>query len=127
MSNLCEIECKWRSFQQLKALTIGFEHRVLNPIVNHFDEMTSAIGTHMRVAAFRRQGLEYRPKPFDDFGFAADHHAIADLESPDAAAGSSVDEIQTLRSQFLRPANGIFVIGISTVDENVALGEVGQE
>ena len=51
---------------------------------------------------------------------AADHHAVAALQSPDAAARADVDIVDSLRAQFLRAPDVVDVVGIAAVDEDVA-------
>src|SRR3954470_292275 len=68
----------------------------------------------------------------DDGVFAADHHAVAAFEAPDAAAGSDVDVVNALGEDFLGSADVVDVIGVAAVDEDVSrlkernvLGECG--
>jgi hypothetical protein len=58
--------------------------------------------------------------------FAADHHAVAALESPDAAAGAYVHVVDALGGEFLGAADVVYVIGIAAVDEDVAGLEGGE-
>ncbi len=63
---------------------------------------------------------------FDHVLFAADHHAVAALEAPDAAAGAYVHVVNLFRGEFLGAADVVYVIGIAAVDQNVAGFEIGQ-
>ncbi len=50
----------------------------------------------------------------------AEHHAVAALESPDAAAGADVNVVNAFVAEHLRAADVVFEIGIAAVDEDVA-------
>ena len=63
----------------------------------------------------------------DDVVLAADHLAVAALESPDAAAGADVHVVNAFRAEFLGAADVVVVIGIAAVDEDVAGFELGDE
>ena len=59
-----------------------------------------------------------------DLRLAADHHAVAALQAPDAAAGADVDVVDALRREFLGAADVVDVVGVAAVDEDVARLEV---
>jgi len=59
----------------------------------------------------------------DDRVLAADHQAIATIESGNAAAGADVHMVETLCAQGCRAAQVIMVVGIAAVDDHVALVE----
>ena len=66
-------------------------------------------------------------KRFEDgikslYGFvrSADHHAVAALQAPDAAAGSDIDVVNAFDFKFLGAANVIFEIRVAAVDNGVA-------
>src|SRR5207247_11216694 len=46
---------------------------------------------------------------------SSNHHAIASLQAPHAAARPDVHIVNLLRCEFLRPANVIDVVGITSV------------
>src|SRR5918996_3555565 len=127
MGDISEIEIEGRSVEQFKTFAVRLQHAVLDAVMDHFDEVARAVGTDVGITVFGRQSFKNGLKPVNNLAFAPDHHAVADFEPPDAAAGSDIDEMHALLLQFLRPANGIFVIGIPAVNENVAFFEVGQE
>ena len=56
----------------------------------------------------------------DDRNFAANHHAIAALQTPDAAARSHVDVVNFLRREFLGAPDIIDVVRIPAINEDVA-------
>jgi len=106
--------------------------------VHHLDEMAGAVRSTVEVALFRgafelftsrsarnvapagRQRREERGEAFHDVVFAADHHAVAAFQAPDAAAGSDVHVVDFLRRQLLRAPDVVDLIGIAVVDEDVA-------
>ena len=55
----------------------------------------------------------------DHLFLAANHHAVAALQAPDAAARPHVDIVDALRRKFFRAPDIVDVIGISPVDEDV--------
>src|ERR1700694_5173436 len=79
------------------------------------------------VAASRRQCFEDRVEALHSFFRAANHHAIAAFQSPDAAAGADVDVVYALGGAEFGAANVIFEIRVATVDDGVArlLGAIG--
>ncbi len=54
----------------------------------------------------------------------SDHHAIAALQAPDAATGSDIHIIDAFRSERVGAQDVVDVIGVATVDEDVAAFEV---
>src|SRR4051794_22611864 len=100
--------------ENVKTLGIGLHQAVLDAVMDHLDEVTGADRTCMDIALLdprvtsvaaigpwniadtRRQCLEDRVEPVDDFLVAADHHAIAALDTPDAAGGADVHVMQAL-------------------------------
>ena len=124
--------------QNAQALGIRGHDAVFDAVVNHFDEMARAVRTAMQVALFGgtakllatgragniadagRQGCENGIQTFNDVLFAADHHAITAFQSPDAAACAHVHVMNSFRSQFLRAPDVIHVVGIASVNEDVA-------
>ena len=66
------------------------------------------------------QRLENGIQLLDDFLRAADHHAVAAVESPDPAAGADIHVVNTFLLELVGAANVIFEIGVAAVDEDVA-------
>ena len=111
---------------------------VFDPVVDHLHEMARAVAAAMEVAQFggtahrlppwsavdgatsgrepRQDGIEM----LNGRGVAADHHAVAPLEPPDAATGADVDIMNALGGEFSGPPNVVDVIGIAAVDQDVA-------
>ena len=56
------------------------------------------------------------------YGFiaAADHHAVALGETPDAAAGSRVDVVHAACRKLLGPPDVVLEVGVAAVDHRVA-------
>src|SRR5206468_12286691 len=72
------------------------------------------------VADSGREPRENRIEMPHDGLLAADHHAIAALEAPYAAARSDVDVMDALARELLCAANVVDVIRIAAVDHDVA-------
>src|SRR5213083_1844877 len=68
----------------------------------------------------RERGKD-RIEPEYRFGVAADHHAIAALEAPHAAAGADVDVMDAAGLQRLGTSDVVLVERIAAVDNDVAL------
>ena len=64
---------------------------------------------------------------FNDLFLAANHHAVTALKTPHTAAGAYVNVVNLARRELFRPLDIVDVIGIPTVDENVAWFEMRQE
>src|SRR5207247_11109473 len=74
-----------------------------------------------------RPPCETRFEPVDDFLFAPDHHAVAVSQPPPGATRTGVDEVHAVRLELFRAPDGIFVIRIAAVNENVAFGKIRQQ
>src|SRR3972149_5462566 len=122
MRDFSKIEIELRRLEQLKSFAVGLQHAVLDAVVNHLDEMAGAARSDMEKAVLGRKRLKNGFEVGDDFFLAADHHAVADLETPDAAAGAGVNKMQSLLFEFFGAPNRIFIIRIAAVDEDVAFG-----
>ena len=107
---------------------------ILDPIVDHFDEMPGATRTAMQIALFggaakllscrracdvpaagRQRGKD-GIQTLNDRCLAADHHAVAALQSPDAAARADIDVVNSLRRELLSAPDVIHIIGVAAVD-----------
>src|SRR5664280_320058 len=58
---------------------------------------------------------------------AADHHAVAALQTPHATAGADVHVVDALGCECLCPADIVDVVGIATVDEDVTGFKIGDD
>jgi hypothetical protein len=56
----------------------------------------------------------------DHVVLAADHHAVAALQAPHAAADTDVDVMQLLGRELLRAAQVVVIVGVAAVDDDVA-------
>src|SRR5579862_4304414 len=72
------------------------------------------------VAGTRRQRLEDRVESVDDIFRAADHHAVAAFESPDAAAGANVDMMDVALFKSFGAADIVLPECVAAVDNDVA-------
>ena len=123
--------------QDVEALRIGLHEPVLDPVVDHLREVASAHRPAMhiaalgaRIAAFatgrrrniawpRRQRIEDRIEMSDGRLLAADHHAIAFLQPPDAAARPDIDVADAPAGEHLRPAYVVLVEAVAAIDDDV--------
>src|SRR5262245_40297831 len=117
---------------------VGGHESVLDPVVYHLNEVAGPVRTQLEtpllgcpfgllasrrardVASSWRQRREDRIEIINHVRFAADHHAVASLQSPHTAARANVDVVDALRRQFFRAANVVDVIGIPAVNEDVS-------
>ena len=86
-----------------------------------------APGRARNVAHARRQRLEDRIETLDRLVRAADHHAVAALQTPHAAAGAHIHVVDSLRREFLGAADIVDIVGVAAVDEDVSRLEIGHE
>ena len=100
-------------FEDVEAFGIGLHQSVLDAVVHHLDEVSGAGGAAVDIAFFGGAGqlvaargagnvaasgsqrFEDRIELLHHFVRAADHHAVAAVESPDAAAGADVDVVDS--------------------------------
>src|SRR3990170_2861670 len=122
MRDFSKIEIELGGFQQLESLSVGLQHAVLDAVMNHLDEMAGPARPDMEKAVRGRKSFENRFEAGDDFFFAADHHAVADLEPPDAAAGAGVDKMHAVALEVAGAPDRIFVMRVAAVDEDIAFG-----
>jgi hypothetical protein len=72
------------------------------------------------VVAGRREHVEDRGEPLHRLVGPADHHAVADLEPPDAAARADVHVMDPLRLERRRALLVVAPAAVSAVDDRVA-------
>ena len=134
-----------RVFQDVEPFRVRGHEAVLDPVVHHLDEVAGAIRPAVEVALLRgalrllasrrprdvalpgASRLEDRVEPRHDVRLAADHHAVAALEAPDAAARPDVDVVDALRRQLLGAPDVVDVVRVAAVDQDVSLLEERQE
>jgi hypothetical protein len=147
LSDISHVQIKSLIFRQafagfgledVEALGERGHHAVLDAVVDHLHEVPGACGTGVDVAVLgtvvigfavlgtrdvahaRRQCGEQRIQTFDRLGVAANHHAIAAFQAPDAAGGADVDVVQALLVQRLGATNVVLVVGVAAVDDRIA-------
>src|ERR1700740_1267417 len=133
----------WQRFvtgipENVKTFGIGLHQAVFDAVVDHLDEMAGADGTGVDIAALaprvapvparrvrnvafsRSQRAEDRVEPIDHLLVAANHHAIATLDAPDAAGSTDIEVMQAAFPEVLAAANIVLPEGVATVDDSVA-------
>src|SRR5581483_1793870 len=113
MRNFLKIKREGRRLQQLKTLAVGFEHRILDPIVDHLGIMARAAFATVEIAVGRGEGLKNRLELFESLFLPADHHAVADRKPPDPAARPDVQKSNLSLPEPPRPPDRIFIKRIS--------------
>src|SRR5208282_6371934 len=89
--------------------------------------MACAVAADVAVAAGRGERLENRLVAPEDIQLAADHQAVAKLESPDAAASADIHQVQLHAGEYGSAADVIVKVGVAAVDDRVAgLEQFGQ-
>src|SRR6185437_5167617 len=120
-----------------EALRIGLHQPVLDAVVHHLDEMPGAGRAGMDIAALGprvARRAAWRARDVAEAGSkrcknwiealngllgAADHHAVAALNAPDAPRGAAIDITDALLGESLRPADVVLVEGIPAIDDDV--------
>src|SRR5262249_41952845 len=64
---------------------------------------------------------EDRIEPVDDGLVAADHHAIAALDAPDAAGGADIEIMDSALPELPAAADVVLPKGVAAIDDDVAL------
>jgi hypothetical protein len=127
--------------QDAQPLGVGGHDAVLDAVVDHLHEVPGPVRPAVQVAllggaadplAPRRAWdvADARPQRLEDWvepphrGLrAADHHAVAALQAPDAAACAHIDVVNPLRREFAGAADVVHLIGVAAVDEDVPRAE----
>ena len=89
--------------------------------------MAGARHAHVGVAPLLGQRLEQRLDLLEAFGVAADHHAVALLQAPDAARDAGVQEEDALLLCLGRTALRVAEVRVAAVDDDVAVLEQREE
>ena len=131
--------------EDVQPLGVGLHEPVLDPVVHHLHEMAGATGAAMKPSLFGLSGVagtarralrgihargevvEHRLEPLDRLVVAADHHAEAALEAPDAAGDADVEVVEALLRQLAGAAQIVDVVRVPPVDDRVALLQVRRE
>src|SRR6185437_12533070 len=86
-----------------------------------------AAGCRCDVTHAGRERREYRFEPFEHGFVAADHHAIAALQSPHAAAGPDIDVGEALGLERFGAADVVLIERITAIDNGIARLEKRRE
>src|SRR6202035_1076998 len=124
--------------QNSQTLSVSRHDAVLDSVVHHLDEVACAAWPAVQISLFsrtddllaprsaryiadaRRNRFENRIEVLHSRGGAADHHAVAALQTPHSAAFSDIHVLKTFRSKFRCAADVVDVIGITAVDQDVS-------
>src|SRR5579871_1130393 len=124
-------------FQDIETLSIGLHKAVFDPVMHHLDEMArtgrsgvdiAALDTRIaavsargsrHVALTRSEGGKDRIEAVDYVLLAADHHAVAALQTPHAATCSNIDVVQAAFTERSGAANIVLPEGIAAVDDDI--------
>src|ERR1700688_3516314 len=124
--------------QNVESLGVGGHQAVFDAVVDHLDEMAGTRWTTVKVTLFGRaphflaarssrsittagsERFEDGIETLYDVIFAANHLAIAALESPNSTARANVDVVNALCGELLGAANIVDVVGVAAVDQDVA-------
>ena len=131
--------------EDVQPLRVGGHEAVLDPIVDHLDEVAGAGRPAVQVAVLcgaacllpprrarrrldtRGEGREDRVETPDGRFVTADHQAVSTVHPPDSAAGPDVHIVNAVRSQFGGSADIIVVVGVAAVDDHVVVFEERDE
>ena len=126
------------TLENVQAFAVGLHQAVFDAVVHHLDKVARAGRAGVQIAVFRGRfaafaagrlfdGADAGRQGFEDWvqvvksGFvAADHHAVAPVQAPNAAAGAHVDVADAFFGQRLGAAHVVLVIGVAAVNDDVA-------
>ena len=127
-----------RVAENVEALGVSLHQPVFDAVVNHLHEVPRARGPAVKITFLGRSAEFFPPRSagnaaepgserlenwveaLDHVLFAADHHAVSALESPNAAAGPDVDVVNAFLADSFRPPHVVFVERIAAVNDGVA-------
>ena len=121
--------------QHVHPLGVGGHDAVFDAVVNHLDEVAGAGRAAMQISpfggrpAFATGGerCQDRVEVPDGFVRPADHQAVAAVKAPDAAARPDVDEMDAGGADARARIDGVAVVGVAAVDDDVAGLKQGRE
>jgi hypothetical protein len=129
VGDLGVVELVLTGVEEREALRVGLHHPVLHPVVDHLHVVAGAGGAEVPPAGAvlvvrgRREHVEDGREALDGLVGPPDHHAVADLESPDAAARPHVDVVDPARPELPGAALVVAPSRVAAVDDGVALRE----
>src|SRR6476646_2260686 len=128
--------------QNADPLRISGHDAVLDPVVHHLDEVPGTVCAAVQITELGsaadllapggardvsdpgRQRLEDRVEtPYGSL-WSPDHHAIAPLQAPDAAAGTNIHIVDVFGRELVGAPDVVDVVGVAAVDKDVAALEV---
>src|SRR5258708_35324122 len=89
--------------------------------------MAHSRAADMRVTVLRSQRAKDGFIPGKRFLRSANHQTVADFETPDSPAGPRVEKEDPALLERVLPRDGIFVEGVSAVNDRVTLGKQSSE
>src|SRR5580692_5244602 len=127
-----------RGAQNSQPFRVGGHDSVFNSVVNHLYKMAGTVGSAVQITLLGgavdlvatgstryvsdtwRQRRENRIEMLHDIVLATNHHAIASLQTPHAAARAHIHIVNALRGKFLGAADVVHIIRIAAVDQDVS-------
>src|ERR1043166_2224662 len=134
----CVIElANIRVVQNIQAFGVSSHQAIFDSVVHHLHEMSCSGWSTMQVTLLRGAGVITTRSCFhgslarcqtfedwievrNDFSLAADHLAVTSLKPPNSSAGSYIHVMNAFTLKLSGASNVIDIIGITTVDNNVA-------
>ncbi len=131
--------------EDVQPLRVGGHDAVLDPVVDHLDEVAGAGRPAMQVTVLggaagllstgraggrldtRRERRKDRVETPDGRFVAANHQAVSTVHPPDPAAGPDIHVLNAACTKFGGPADVIVVVGVAAVDDHVVVFEERQE
>ena len=97
--------------------------------MHHLDEVAGSYRPDMAVALIggRGQGLENRLQAAKGIGLAANHQGITLGQTPDAAAGADIHQLNAIAGQLFALADSVLVVGIAAIQNHIPGGKQGNQ
>src|SRR5262245_51184041 len=107
--------------EQRKTFRISLHEAIFDSVVHHLYEVPCTGRPHVRPAVIgrRRQSFEYWTQSFNRRSSPTNHHAVSFSVSENTAARTDIQEFNSMLDQGGCPSHRVFVVGISSVDDNV--------
>src|SRR5207244_8088816 len=118
--DLRQIEIEVGVAQDLEALAVRGEQAVLDPVVDHLDEMAGSGAPDVGIPTLGSERLEHRLHAVEHVALTADHQAVAVLEPPDPAGRAAVQECDALGFQLYGAADRPLPDRILVIDYSIA-------
>ena len=123
--------------ENIQPFRVGGHQRIFDAIVHHLDEVAGAIRSAVQITPLGRRRVAFAAgrafditparsqcrengiQVFHGLFFAPDHHAVAALQTKDAAAGAHIHIVDAIRLQAFAADDVVLVTGIAAVDDDV--------